>query len=206
MKMMKVQILAAVLAIASLPLLAQENQVTLYGSKAMLGSGSSSGATKIDVGDGSGWGIAYSHRFAGHFGFEVAAFSLSSDAKVAAGGQTILDLGSLDYRPITAAVRYHFLPQGAFDAYVAAGGAHVSADDLSSSDLDTAGLGKINVGNDTTWMAGGGLAWRPGAHLSIGADARYIPWKPDTHSSVTGGKETLDLNPWIVSAGIGWRF
>jgi outer membrane protein W len=130
--------------------------------------------------------------------------SLRSDASFAINGQRALDLGRFKFRPVTANVQWHFMRNGVVSPYVGAGLAYIKASDLSSSDLDVAGIGRIRVGNKTNWDANAGLNFNIGPRFAIAIDGKYIPWKPTSTGS--GGSQKLKLNPTVVSGGVKVKF
>lgn len=206
---MKMKVLAVLLlTLASTTLFAQERNVriTVWGSQvSMEGDNDLDGfATEFDDGGGLGasinWGIG---RF---LSIEGAAFGLRSDAGLLFDGSAPIDLGSLNLTPLMAGVQVHPLGDSRFDIYAGAGGAYVITDDFNSSNLDTLGLGRIEIDSDLTYYINAGIGFQITEGFGIALDARQIAYEPTTRSSATGVEQDLDITPRIYSAGLRLRF
>lgn len=146
---------------------------------------------------------------AGFYVYEGAAIAVSvvlpaSTPNIAAG--TLDGLGNLgDEKPgfLTATAQYHFNRGGTISPYVGAGVSY-----LYFADLDDGVVTDLDIDN----------AW--GTALQAGADVRVSgPWSLfidakklfiDTNASglLGGAPITADaeVDPWILSAGVGFRF
>lgn len=207
---MRVAVVLLALSFIALPLAAQSNDIGVWYSTSSLDStdvSDDTGTSSIDFDDATGYGVSINHFWSNSLSTEVAAHRLESDGSIAIDGTTALDIGKLKLTAITAAVQWHFMKGGRFSPYVGAGIAHVSADDLSSNDLDLAGIGEVAIDTDTTWMADAGLNVNFGSRFAVGVDAKYVPYSPD--SAPVGAPDDsveLDFNPLVVSAGVRLRF
>jgi outer membrane protein len=110
------------------------------------------------------------------------------------------DIGSLKALPPTLLLQYHFIPDGAIRPYVGAG---VNFTSFSSRDFSIKGL--------TTSSSSWGPALQVGVDYKIAprwylnADVKYV-WM-NTDVSLNGAKlTTVDINPWLLSLGVGYRF
>jgi outer membrane protein W len=198
-------ILAALVLLASLPLTAQSNDVGLWIAGARIQDTTEEDG-KLDFDDARGFGASINHYWASHLSTELAATALESErGRISAGGVPLLDVGELKLTPITLALQFHLAPSSRFDVYAGGGAAYVLTDDLSSSDLDLAGIGTVRVDDGVTWMANAGATIGLGERWGIGVDAKYIAFRPD--SAADGGEPTrLDLKPLVVSAGVRIRW
>ncbi|HKO57546.1 MAG TPA: OmpW family outer membrane protein [Thermoanaerobaculia bacterium] len=197
--------LGALLLVVALPLAAQSNDVGLWIAGARLHDTTEEDAT-VGFDDARGFGASFNHFWTTHLSTELAATALKSDrGTISVGGTNVLDLGELKITPITAALQFHLPSHERFDAYVGAGAAYVLTDDLSSSDLDLAGIGTVRVKDGATWMANAGATFYLGSRWGLGADVKYIAFRPD--SNADGGDTTrLDLKPLVVSVGVRVRW
>ena len=113
--------------------------------------------------------------------------------------------------PPIVTLQYHFDHMGAFKPYVGAGVQyiHFFSEGLGGNN----GLGATSVDFDDAW----GFALQGGLDVSLGdgwylnADVKKVWLNTDvTWQNAAGGLGTVvadvDLNPWIISAGIGYRF
>lgn len=109
-------------------------------------------------------------------------------------------LGKVQYGPAILGAHYHW-QIGRFKPYLGAGAAYAAV--LDSRD---AGLTGLKV--DSAWGTAGILGFEyeitPGTHVYL--DLRRL-WL-DTRGSAAQGaiRADIQLNPSIVSAGLGWRF
>lgn len=117
------------------------------------------------------------------------------------GATPVDDLGDFWVFPPILTLQYHFDPMGGFKPYVGAGVQYIAFFDEGSGDI-----GKINL--DNAW----GFALQAGFDLEIGqgwylnADVKKV-WL-DTDASWGPGTITadVDVDPWIFSVGLGYRF
>lgn len=203
--------IALFLLFAGVPLLAQDEggrtkHLTVWASQAEFDT------TELNDGFGTDFDSKFSYGASAtmfctpHFAAEVAVFSLRSDAALMLDGGTPLDLGKLELVPITFGAQFHILGQSRFDPYIGAGGAYVMADDLFSADLESVGIGAIQLENKLTYYLNAGLGVQITRGLAIVADGRYLAYETGSRSSSTGVNEDLELNPMILSAGLRLRF
>lgn len=200
--------LFVVLLLVSAPLLfAQERDVefTIWASQVEMEGDSDLGDFELDADDGNALGLSVNHGINRWFSVEGSVFGVRSDAVLGFEG-TELDLGSVDLVPFTLGAQVHFLGDSRIDPYIGAGAAYIVADDLSSSDLDTLGLGRIELDNEFTYYYGAGVGIRIAGGFGLTVDARQIQYEPNSTSSVTGVEQELDLSPRLLSVGLRLRF
>jgi outer membrane protein len=115
-----------------------------------------------------------------------------------------IDLGSVDILPPTLTLQYHFLPKNAFRPYVGAGASYViipSADhgNATSISYESGKLGPaLQIGFDyfftKNWCLNVDIkkVWVD-VDVTVGALNTFV------HTNV-------DVNPWLIGVGIGYRF
>ena len=137
--------------------------------------------------------------------------SISGDSAGVVGNQR---LGSVNLLPPTLTVQWHFNPDQTFDPYVGAG---INATFMLDRNLRfesgaTAGE-KIRLDRSSfgpALQAGIDVNLKDGWLLN--ADVKYVWLDSDVEmkSATTGNRwakiDALDINPWVVSVGIGKRF
>jgi outer membrane protein W len=192
-------IVALAIALTTPPLAAQSNDIGLWFSTAQI---KDTGGLTFD--DAKGDGVSFNHFWRGSLSTEFTIHSLSSKAGVDFAGTRVLSAKKLKLRPITANVQWHLLRGTMFSPYAGAGIAYVTSSDLSSSDLDLAGIGTVKVGNKITWDANAGLNIDFGRSFAVAVDGKYIAYQPDAKAN--GLSEKLKLNPLVISAGVKLRF
>ncbi len=138
------------------------------------------------------------------FNKNIAAELFCCFAKFNAKGEGLTpvgDLGDFWVFPPIVTLQYHFDPVGGFKPYLGAGVEYMAF--FGEGDGD---IGKIKL--DDAW----GFALQAGFDLEVGqgwylnADVKKV-WL-DTEASWGPGVITadVDVDPWIVSFGIGYRF
>ncbi len=191
------------------PLFAQDRklQFTIWASQVdMQGDNEFESGFETDFDDGNALGASVNVPVNRWFSVEGSVFAIRSDAALNFEDAT-LDLGSLDLVPFTAGAQVHFLGSNSrFDPYVGAGGAYIVADDLSSSDLDTLGLGRIELDNDFTYYVNAGIGIHIAGGFGITVDGREIHYEPTSRSTATGVEQDLELSPRLLSVGLRLRF
>jgi outer membrane protein len=125
-----------------------------------------------------------------------------------------VNIGTIKHLPPTLTIQYHFLPQGTFRPYAGIGLNYTRFMDV---DLNAApALGGINAPldvDDDSW----GFAFQVGADYAIAPnwfvnlDAKYVQISADniriSGGALAGTKVTdLDVDPWLLSIGLGYRF
>ncbi|HEX8408175.1 MAG TPA: OmpW family outer membrane protein [Thermoanaerobaculia bacterium] len=205
---MKKSVLLMMALLVAAPLFAQERRttVTVWASQVeMQGENDLDGGFTTDFEDGNALGASVNVFVARMFSVEASVFGIRSDAAMAFEG-TSLDLGSIDLVPVTLGVQLHPFGSSRFDPYVGAGGAYVMADDLNSNDLDTLGLGRIELENELTYYLNAGVGFQITEGFGLVIDGRYIPYETSSRSTRTGGEQDLEFGPQILSAGLRFRF
>jgi outer membrane protein len=194
------------LLLAAAPLAAQDRPVdwTLWASMSDIGS-NELGEFTVENDDGFGLGLSANFFLSQRFSAELAVFALRSDADMTFD-QFEFELGEVDIIPVTLGLQFHFVRESRWDPYIGAGGAWVSASDFESDDLDSLGIGAIDIDDEFTWFANAGLGYRFGDQIGLALDVRYIAYEPTTTSTVTGASEDFDLSPLMVSLGLRARF
>lgn len=196
-------IVAMLLCLVALPLAAQSNEVGVWYSTAQLkDTGDAAGRLTFD--NAKGYGVSFNHFWTGALSTEFSATRLHADGGIEVNGARVLDTGRLKLMPITADVQWHFAHSSMISPYIGAGLAYIKADDLSSSDLNLAGIGAVKIDKKTTWNAGAGIDFSLFKSFALTVDAKYIKYEPD--SSAAGSTEKLKLNPLMISGGVKLRW
>jgi hypothetical protein len=84
--------------------------------------------------------------------------------------------------------------------------AYIPGDDLTSADLNAAGLGAIELESAVGYYINAGLAFQITEGFGIVVDGRQLQYEPSSRSSVTGVEQDLEITPRILSAGLRLRF
>lgn len=204
MKMMKWLL---VVLFAALPLFAQDRDVriTIFASRVSMDEAELDDDFDTEFEDGTGFGLGASMPFNRFLGVEASIFSLRNESRLLFEGAAPFELGRVDLVPIMVGVQAHLTGGRRIDPYVGAGGAYVIASDLYSQDLDTVGIGRIEVDSEFTYYLNAGLAFDFTDRFGVAVDGRFIPYEPSTQAAA-GGEVELDLSPTVLSAALRFRF
>ncbi|HEY0370920.1 MAG TPA: OmpW family outer membrane protein, partial [Thermoanaerobaculia bacterium] len=170
------------------PLFAQDRnlQWTIWVSQVdMQGDSDLDGGFTADFDDGKALGLSANYGVNRWFSVEGSVFGIRSDATLGFE-DAALDLGSVDLVPFTLGAQFHPLGDSRFDPYIGAGAAYIVADDLSSSDLDTLGIGRIELENEATYYVNAGIGIRIAGGFGVTIDGRQIQYEPSSRSTATG--------------------
>ena len=110
------------------------------------------------------------------------------------------DIGSVKALPPTLMLQYHFMPNATFRPYAGVG---VNYTRFSSRSFTIAGLDT----SSSSWGAAvqAGFDFKIAPRWYLNADAKYV-WM-NTDVKLNGAQLTkVDLNPWLLSVGVGYRF
>jgi outer membrane protein W len=191
-----------------MPLFAQDRniQITVWGSQVdMQGDSDFGDGFVADFDDGKALGASANVTLNRWFSVEGSVFGIRSDAALTFEDAS-LDLGTLSLVPFTLGGQVHLLGNSRFDPYVGAGAAYIVADDLSSTELDTVGLGRIELDNELTYYVNAGIGVRIAGGFGIVLDGRQIQYEPSSRSTVTGVEQDMELSPRLLSLGLRLKF
>jgi outer membrane protein len=142
--------------------------------------------------------IDFTYFFADHWAAELIAATTQHSVHQTTAG----DIGSVWLLPPTLTVQYHFNPEGTFRPYVGAGVNYTFFYSPRSP------LPGISYGDSFGWALQAGVDVPIGANgYFLNADVKKLFLSTDV--SALGGlvrAKGVDLNPWIIGLGVGYRF
>ena len=113
------------------------------------------------------------------------------------------EIGSFKHLPPTLMLQYHFLPEGTVRPYLGAG---VNLTLLSDVMLTVPNVGDLDLeDNSIGWaaQAGADIQLSPGFFLNL--DAKRVMIRSDVLLGTTK-VSAVEVDPWLLSVGIGRRF
>lgn len=107
--------------------------------------------------------------------------------------------------PPALTAQYHFNTDGKFKPYVGAGLQYIVFfnEDTGSNAL---GATSVDIDDAVGFTLQAGLDISMGNGWSLNADVKKTWLDTEVHWNGTGVRADVDLDPWIVSAGFGYRF
>ena len=115
----------------------------------------------------------------------------------------VADLGKVSLIPPVLALQYHFNPKGKFSPYLGAGINYTIFYDEEKS----AAITSVDYKDSLGWALQAGLDYAINDRWSINVDVKKV--FVDTDITVSGGAVVgngVDLDPWLFSVGVGYRF
>ncbi|ESZ29609.1 OmpW family protein [Mesorhizobium sp. M0317] len=113
------------------------------------------------------------------------------------------DIGKVWLLPPTLTLQYHFADLGAFKPYVGAG---VNYTIFYNQDAGSANTLKVKNTFGTALQVG--FDYMVDQHWGVNFDVKKLFLKPDFDVTVDGAKLTgkAELDPWLIGAGVTYRF
>lgn len=135
---------------------------------------------------------------------QLAATFVNPEAILFPQDSAAVDLGTLGLDIYSVTARYHFTPRARFSAYAGGGAALVAIgnlDDQFGEEIE------IEFGNETTFVAEGGVRYRFLPRLFIDVSVSYMPLTAEAESRRGArGPAELTIDPLAISGGLSWRF
>jgi len=177
--------------------------------------GANSAGAELKVDDNTIPEIDFSYYITKNIAAElILAVGTRHDVSVSQNGAALdkKGLGSVNLLPPTLTAQWHFMPDQTFDPYVGAGAAYVLGMDRSLTAHSTA-LGNQPIRIERNMF---GPALQAGFDVNltdkwlINFDVKKVWFDTDVKLNVsgTGWKkiDSLDIDPWVMSIGVGKKF
>ncbi len=167
---------------------------------------------KVEYQGTVGGGIGYEHKFSDLFGLDVALQYYKPDIKASIAG-----LGEQKFTgkimPLTVGAMFHVLRGSAIDFFLGPEVAYVTYGDITipvAEDIDgtiTTVDEKVKFKSQVTWGAKVGLDVPFGENWAFNANLEYLDAKSEVDTvGGASGSEKLNAKPFIVTAGVGYKW
>jgi len=164
-----------------------------------------------DNGDSTGLDLSINNKFIPEVDFsyfftpELAAelvLTYPQSQDVRSGGATI---GSLKHLPPTLTLQYHFTGLGAIKPYVGVGLNYTHFSDVQFNSAVTTAL-QPSLSSNSYGLAGQlGADYEIAKNIYLNLDVKKVQIQTDVKSFGTK-VGTFKVDPWLLGAGVGWRF
>lgn len=159
---------------------------------------SAGGALK--VGNAAVPEVDISYFFTDH----VAAELIAATAQHSVSHNALGDLGSAWVLPPTLTLQYHLDREQAFSPYIGAGVNYTMmyGEDAAKGN----GINRLQVGNGFGYALQAGADYWFDEHWGANIDVKKIWVNMDASVNSGGVTADLDLDPWVIGAGVAYRF
>lgn len=134
--------------------------------------------------------------------FELIAATTPHDVSDHGSTSGNLDLGSVWLLPPTLTAQWHFFPQAAINPYLGAGVNYTFFYDAhAGSSINT-----ISYDNHAGWALQAGADYNLGNNWFANVDLKKLFLSTTAHINNNAVVANVDIDPWILGAGVGYRF
>lgn len=167
--------------------------------------------TDVSVGNDVKPSVTLAYMLTDHIDVELlGAWPFKHDVSLSGGVLDGTRLGSIKHLPPTLSVDYHFDTGTPFSPYVGVGMNYtIFFDEHVSDQARAAGVTGLDLSNSFGPAAQFGVDYLMGDHWLVNANVRYLQIETNAHVRTVGGGRTkvnLDINPWVYTAAVGYRF
>lgn len=152
---------------------------------------------KLTVGNALVPEVDVSYFFTDHIAAEIIAGTAKHTVKHNGG-----DLGDVWILPPTVTLQYHFSPKQAFSPYVGAG---LNYSILYGEDAKN-GFNDLHVDNGFGYAVQAGFDYWVSENWGVNLDVKKIWLNVDAKSNGGVVRADIDLDPWLIGAGVAFRF
>ncbi|MGG7516812.1 OmpW/AlkL family protein [Allorhizobium undicola] len=148
--------------------------------------------------------VDFSYFFTKNIAAELILGTTSANVNGSGSIAGLGKLGKVWILPPTVTLQYHFTDFGAFQPYVGAGVNYTMFYDQKATGSAT----KLDVNNTFGAALQVGFDYMLNEHWGLNVDVKKYYLRPDFEATVGGTKVkgTAKLDPWLVGAGVTYRF
>lgn len=164
-------------------------------------SSSTSIGGEVEAEEGFSPEVDFTYFFSNHFAAELIAATSKHDMGARNTSLGNLDLGHVWALPPTLTLQYHFNPHGQIRPYVGAGAGYIFWYGEESGQVND-----IEYDDGIAYALQAGVDMGIDEHWAVNFDVKRLFHNVD--AKINGGAVTadVDLDPWVVGAGIAYRF
>ncbi|MBP7148677.1 MAG: OmpW family protein [Acidobacteria bacterium] len=156
---------------------------------------------KLEPDSATGFGISYERRLTEQMGLEFGLFRSEHDVEASAFGDE-MTIGDYSFMPFTVALNFHVARTDTLDFYLAPMVAYVMYGDLEAN--EDFSDDNLKIDDDFGFGAVVGLEVPASGNWAFSAQLKYL--KTTASGEDDGDDAEVDINPWILHAGVAYRF
>lgn len=169
----------------------------------------------VEVSNNTQLGLNFVYMFDSNLGIEVlAATPFSHDIKLTDSTDNALGLGdgklaNTKHLPPTVSLLYYFNNEGNFKPYLGAGFNYtIFFDEQFTSDRQTQTFSDLKLDSSLGLAIQAGVDYQLTGKWLLNTSVRYIDIDTEAHFNVLGttGKTGVDIDPWVLSVMLGYKF
>jgi outer membrane protein len=165
----------------------------------------------LEIDDGFGLEIDATLLISELFTAEISAAVSRHELRLAEAGACCgaTDGGEVWILPISLIVRYHLPVYGPWDPYAGLGLSWAAPYYDLAPELEDAGVERLDLEGGVGFAAQIGVGYAIDARWRANLDLRHLGYSLDARVRTAEGDldpVPLDLEPWVVSLGLGYRF
>ncbi|MEM6902817.1 MAG: OmpW family outer membrane protein [Pseudomonadota bacterium] len=150
--------------------------------------------------------VDFSYFITDHIALELIAAVTPHDVTATNTSLGNVDLGDVLLLPPTLTVQYHMLPEKRFSPYVGAG---INATFFIDDDVPSGGaVTDIDYDPSVGFALQAGVDYFINDNMLLNFDIKKVFINTDVDISTTLGpiSADVDIDPWIIGVGVGWKF
>lgn len=158
--------------------------------------------SQIDIDNSVVPEVDFSYFMTNNVAFELIAAITPHDVNTATSSSGALDLGTAWLLPPTLTAQYHFTNYGRCKPYVGAGLNYTTFFGVKKGTSVTS----VSYGDSFGPALQAGVDYMLDDHWMVNADVKKIWINTDVKFNGGAIRADVDINPWIVGVGVGYRF
>jgi outer membrane protein len=155
-------------------------------------------AGDVDVGDAVTPEVDLTYYFTKN----IAAELIAATAQHSLTYTGDVDLGNTWILPPTVTLQYHFTPENSFSPYIGAGLNY----SIFYGEQEGTGFTDLHVDNGVGYALQAGFDYWLNDNWGLNMDVKKMWLNVDAHLNNGAIRADVDVDPWIVGAGVSYRF
>ncbi len=162
----------------------------------------------VDISDEWVPSLQLEYFFTDHISMELLCCVATHDVAAVSTVVGDVDLGEVTHFPPTLTLKYRWTDMGPFEPYLGAGVNYTAFIDDETPPSPPGPINSIDYGDSFGGALQAGFDYRLDDHWALNLDVRriWINTEVDIDTDLGPVTADVDINPWVVSTSIGYRF